>query len=222
MEREGELPVPAAGDAVLFATADAGAWMGALRVYSAGFVCALRVIRRVPRDPVRMTDGKAVPSSVWDGDDGLRLDVRYEAGGRAGGISARRAAVEGGGRTPLAVQQLSGSGSAVAWDAHLWVAPLPARGRVLLSGSWREAGVAGFRAELDGAAIARAAAGVTRLWERSGPAGGGSGHGVLTVGALDVPDGRADGGGGADGGADGRADGGADGGGGAGRVRRGW
>lgn len=214
MGNEGELPVSAAGDVVLFGTADAGGWVGALRVYSGGFECTLRVIRREPREPMRRVDGRRVPSTVWDGDDALRLGVRYTANGRAGELLHRhplpghRPPVTRDGPPLLGVQQRTGGGTPGEWDAQLWIAPLPPGGPVVFSGSWRAAGVEEFHAELDGAAIVTAAAGVTRLWGNPGNRGarGGPATGVFTIGTLGEPgDGPGDGS--ADGPGDGPADG---------------
>ncbi|WP_103883494.1 hypothetical protein [Actinacidiphila yanglinensis] len=217
----------APGDVVLFGTADAGGWVGALRVYSGGFECTLRVMQREPREPMRMVDGRRVPSTVWDGDGALRLEVRYAANGRAGELPGRRPLpgqrppVRRDGPQLLGVSQRTGGGSPGEWDAQLWIGPLPPGGPVVFSGSWRAAGVEEFRAELDGAPIVAAAAGVTRLWQvphrtpgdpgrgyrEPGPGGhrrprSSIGHMTISSGSpmRDAePDGRADAGGGADG-----------------------
>lgn len=64
----------------------------------------------------------------------------------------------------IVIRPKGGGGSDHTWDGNYWVHPLPPPGPLVFVASWPAHGVAEARAELDAAALRRAAAEAVELW----------------------------------------------------------
>ncbi len=194
MRSDAVIPGSVPAEVVLIHTEQVAVAVGSVRAYPNGFEFTLHTRLRSedetgpggagPLERHGHRRGTQAPEDV------LRLGVMYADG--------RRAATTGGHLRPdddadagrLVLLENGGGGSARRWDGDFWVYPLPPDGPVTFVASWLEQRVAETRAELDGAAIRKAARRAVILWpeEPEFEPGGAWSSQRITAGKPDDPD----------------------------------
>jgi len=158
---ENEVPVAVPLNAVLARTGDVALALLRLQVYSTGLTFDLILRCRASA----VSGGRGLDTILWrHGPEASPLLVGLEFPDGRRVTSAGRPFPGSAGPDDVVFHESSSSGGGLSCDQSWWLSPLPPGGPLRLVVRCEPLGIADTTTELDGAAIAAAAAGVTELW----------------------------------------------------------